>query len=607
MRRRIGASLRTRLAACTVFLITVLAYRDVLGYWFTGVDTIPLIETSRVFSLEGVLVTFARPLMDGSHFTDRAMFYRPIASLSYAFDYWAWGLDPFGYHLTDLLLHAGTAALVVILVCVVLDDTSTGALAGVIFALHPLAVEVVPTPARRHDMLATAFILVAVALFVRATETMAVGRTDREDFADGDRGRTEERRTASGPSVDRGLRYRHLAGSVLAYLLALGSKETAIVLPALVGAWLVIRWWGGSSRRALRAGVALLGPFAVATVGYLALRIAVLDGLGGYDRSVTVTAEAITTMVSRYVLSLVYPVDFLNALSTYDLQLVPNGLYVVLAGTSLLVVHGVSKRQGVRLALASARGRLLALSGVWIVVPVLLFVRTGRYTVRSGYVAVVPVAIVLAVVVVGAAREVRRRDDPRAVSIAALVVGSMLVISLLAGSPLVHPYDGWERAGEVSKDSLTAVANGTDGLPPGASVEVYDVPHPRSTDQMSSFPQARSVTFVWGNTIRSWLRLQGQPDRRIYTNGTVTLSDAPTDVIVELRPDGNQSALCLRYEPTSVTTDDPTGAGSTGSDAQTVSEIPDDRSERPPCEAISGTHPSIESLGDTDGRVGQSQ
>src|SRR5215467_146333 len=37
--------------------------------------------------------------------------YQPLSWMSYALDYLVWGMNPFGYQLTNLILHAGDAAL----------------------------------------------------------------------------------------------------------------------------------------------------------------------------------------------------------------------------------------------------------------------------------------------------------------------------------------------------------------------------------------------------------------------------------------------------------------------------------------------------------------
>ena len=201
------------MAAGIVLAVAVLAHYEILSYWFTGSDTLTLIEKSRMRTPAEAWEVFSSPLMYGTNFSIIvALFYRPVANLSYAVDFALWGLDPFGYHLTDLLLHAIASALTFAFVRRVSKDILVGALAGCLFALHPITAEVVPTPARRHDVLATVFVLVSLLLFFRA-----VAR-DR---------------------LHRG-RWGLLAGSVLSYLLAVGAKEIGVLAPPLVGAWFLL-------------------------------------------------------------------------------------------------------------------------------------------------------------------------------------------------------------------------------------------------------------------------------------------------------------------------------------------------------------------------------
>src|SRR5258708_39950481 len=42
--------------------------------------------------------------------------YRPVQNISYIFDYLFWNTDEFGYHLTNVLLHASSAILLYFLV-----------------------------------------------------------------------------------------------------------------------------------------------------------------------------------------------------------------------------------------------------------------------------------------------------------------------------------------------------------------------------------------------------------------------------------------------------------------------------------------------------------
>lgn len=79
--------------------------------------------------------------------------WHPLTVASHVTDVSLWGLDPWGHHLTNLVLHAVNAALVFLVL-----SSATGAVwrslaAAVIFAWHPLRVESVAWIAERKDVL----------------------------------------------------------------------------------------------------------------------------------------------------------------------------------------------------------------------------------------------------------------------------------------------------------------------------------------------------------------------------------------------------------------------------------------------------------------------
>lgn len=119
---------------------------------------------------------------------------RPVLLLTHFIERPLYGLNPFGYHVTNLLLHL----LVVIFVAALAEKIGVRRpwAVGLIFGLHPMLTEAVQVPSFREDLLVTLFGL----LYLLA---------------------------ASRPL------------SLLPLALALLSKESAIVLPALA-AWMWI-------------------------------------------------------------------------------------------------------------------------------------------------------------------------------------------------------------------------------------------------------------------------------------------------------------------------------------------------------------------------------
>src|SRR5437667_185030 len=110
----------------------------------------------------------------------------PVTWLSFAVDYLVWGMDPRGYHLTNVLIHGANAGLVCLLVMRLLETASgvggTARLAGaaaaaLAFALHPLRVESVAWVTERRDVLSAFFFLLAIIAYLRAVREESLWRS----------------------------------------------------------------------------------------------------------------------------------------------------------------------------------------------------------------------------------------------------------------------------------------------------------------------------------------------------------------------------------------------------------------------------------------------
>ncbi|MBN1872332.1 MAG: hypothetical protein JW800_07145, partial [Candidatus Omnitrophica bacterium] len=68
----------------------------------------------------------------------RFFFYRPLQVLSYIPDYSIWGLNPIGYHFTNVMLHILVALSVYWLVAVMFRDNILSLITSLLFVVHPL-------------------------------------------------------------------------------------------------------------------------------------------------------------------------------------------------------------------------------------------------------------------------------------------------------------------------------------------------------------------------------------------------------------------------------------------------------------------------------------
>lgn len=91
--------------------------------------------------------------------------------LTYAFhalDFRLWGRWAPGYHLTNLLLHAGATWLCTRLAYDITSSARTAIVCGLLFAVHPVHVEAVACFANRKDLLAMVFVALALLLWRKA-------------------------------------------------------------------------------------------------------------------------------------------------------------------------------------------------------------------------------------------------------------------------------------------------------------------------------------------------------------------------------------------------------------------------------------------------------
>ena len=88
--------------------------------------------------------------------------WHPVTMFSHALDVQIFGLQPWGHHLTSIVLHAVNAVLVFLLLRGATGATGRSALVAVLFALHPLRVQSVAMIAQRKDLLSTLFLLLAL-------------------------------------------------------------------------------------------------------------------------------------------------------------------------------------------------------------------------------------------------------------------------------------------------------------------------------------------------------------------------------------------------------------------------------------------------------------
>ena len=200
--------------------------------------------------------------------------FRPLVTLTYFWDYAFWGINPWGYHLTDLLLHALSAAAVYLLALRLFRRRLPAAAAALLFAVHPALTEAVAGISFREDPLCALFCFLSLLLYLRAEDEASCKRSDPIILSTAEA--VERRsskpcdRSCGQKAIPQAKRYYiFLVLSVLFFIAALLSKEMAVALPFVLLAHELIR-------RPRRPFLLRLLPFFLAAGLYAVLRFQIL-------------------------------------------------------------------------------------------------------------------------------------------------------------------------------------------------------------------------------------------------------------------------------------------------------------------------------------------
>lgn len=159
-------------AAAAAGAVCLLVYLRTLSCGFINFDDpLYVLNNEAIRTLDGSMLAWA---FSKSH----AGFWMPLTWISLAVDYHFWELNPFGYHLTNIVLHALNTGLVVLLADRVLPgqwasgksrnlNLAVLLLAGLLWGIHPLRVESVAWVTERKDVLNGLFALSSVLAYLR--------------------------------------------------------------------------------------------------------------------------------------------------------------------------------------------------------------------------------------------------------------------------------------------------------------------------------------------------------------------------------------------------------------------------------------------------------
>src|SRR5213078_1047162 len=93
--------------------------------------------------------------------------WHPLTWISHMMDCQFYGLNPAGHHLTNVIIHALTAALLFLVLRQMTRAVWRSAFVAAVFAVHPLRVESVAWVAERKDLLSGLFFVLTIDAYVR--------------------------------------------------------------------------------------------------------------------------------------------------------------------------------------------------------------------------------------------------------------------------------------------------------------------------------------------------------------------------------------------------------------------------------------------------------
>lgn len=100
--------------------------------------------------------------------------YHPFSILSFAFDYSIFGMDPFGYHFHNLIIHLVNVCLVYFFIWYLSGKKRlTSLIIALLFGIHPMHVESVVWISERKDLLYTAWYLLGLIAYLFYIKTSA--------------------------------------------------------------------------------------------------------------------------------------------------------------------------------------------------------------------------------------------------------------------------------------------------------------------------------------------------------------------------------------------------------------------------------------------------
>jgi tetratricopeptide (TPR) repeat protein len=367
---------RVTLSVVALFLLTVMVYLPALRGGFIWDDADHLTENPAVAAPDGLLKIWS---------SLAASRYYPLTLTTFWIERHMWGLKPFPYHATNIVLHATNAALLYLLLRRL---RVRGAwLAAALWAIHPVNVESVAWVTELKNVQSGTFFFLALLAYLKF----------------------EERRGSGW-----------FALSLLLFAAALLSKPSTVILPL---ALLLVAWW--ERGRVTRVDLVRSAPFFTLAILMSLITIAEqhtnVEYAGTGEWLLSIGQRLILAGLAPwfYALRLLWPwsLAFVYPRWNLDTRDVALWFYVLAQAALLVALYALGKRSRARATLFALTYFLIALT------PVLGFfnIYYFRYSFVADHFNYLASIGVLALVAAGVVEFVRSRSTQVVVAGGALL------------------------------------------------------------------------------------------------------------------------------------------------------------------------------------------
>jgi len=272
-----------------VIFSSLAIYINSLGGDFIWDDIEQIVENPAIKDIGNIPSFFTSDLWRLiSNPTIGSYYYRPFFLLSLAVDYNLWKLNPFGYHISNLILHAISSFMVYLVGRRLFSNHMAAFIGSMLFAVHPVHVESVAWVSGRTDPMAALFFLLSFYLYML--------------FKDG-----------------KG--FTMLVFSLTTYLFSLLSKEIGITLPLLLLVYELSFKPQAEPKHYRIKSLKVIGIYLIISLVYLYMRALVLgEAIGEFSASPPLEKRIYTSfgVILDYIRIMVLPV---NLKLLYDVPL----------------------------------------------------------------------------------------------------------------------------------------------------------------------------------------------------------------------------------------------------------------------------------------------